>query len=89
MSERPAGPFGKPAPSCAQETFVGLNPNPKLWQEHYCFVLGLQIFCEIKASCKPNQSLAELTLLIASFRPLTDLPALGILDPTEVIFTFS
>lgn len=68
---------------------MGLNPNPKLWQEHYCFVLGLQIFHEIKASCKPNQSLAEFTLLITSLRPLTDLLAPGILDPAEVISTFS
>lgn len=68
---------------------MGLHPNPKLWQEPHCFVLGLQIFCEIKASCKPNQSLAESTLLVASFVPLTDLPALGIPDSAKVISTFS
>lgn len=55
----------------------------------YCFVLLLQIFKNNKALCIPNQSPNEFTLLISSLGPLTDLPGLGILDPTEVILTFS
>lgn len=52
-------------------------------------MLLLKIFKNIKALCKPNQSPTEFTLLISSLGPLTDLPGLGIRDPTEVILTFS